>query len=400
MNELIPVEEAEKLVAEQSPRMPILRLDIAQADGYICAEDLVTDRDLPPYDRVAMDGYAYYYDRKNPRETFSIQGMQRAGEAACSLGSASSCVEIMTGAILPSGCNSVVPYEQTERLDNGSIRVPMESLGEWKNIHQKGSDTLSGSLVIAQYQKLSAPEMAMAASIGAAQIQVFARPNIALISTGDELVGVKEKPLAHQIRRSNEYAIRAALKQHHFDDVEFFHLNDDKDAMIAELEKLTKKYDYLIFSGGVSKGKFDFIPEALKSLGANIIFHRIAQRPGKPLLMARLASCCIFGLPGNPASALTTFHRFALPSLKISSAAPLVEVRQVELADDIYFKKKLTYFCPVSLEYHGAKRLARPVNTQGSGDFTSLLKTDGFIELPADRDKFSRGELYKFWSWR
>jgi len=214
-----------------------------------------------------------------------------------------------------------------------------------------------------------------------------------LISTGLELVEITEQPLEHQIRRSNVYALKTSLELHGFHQIDLAHLPDDAEVITKHYQNVVDQYDILIYSGGVSKGKFDFLPQVWKNLGADCHFHEVAQRPGKPLWFGtdKKSHTTIIGLPGNPVSSLVCLHRYVI------GAKPLY----VKLATDVIFKKELTYFLPASLESKEDGHLwAMPSGIKNSGEFTALAQTHGFLELPASLSHFEKSQIFPFWTWR
>lgn len=249
--------------------------------------------------------------------------------------------------------------------------------------------------------KISGREIAVAAAIGANALVVSARPKIAVVATGDELVEVEGAVAPHQIRRSNDHAIRAALHSEGYDRVERFHLRDMRDEIEHRLWHIIAEHDIVLITGGVSKGKFDFLPSVLDAQGVKKIFHGVAQRPGKPFWFGiSPRKTPVFALPGNPVSAYTCLHRYVLPALAYASGVRAGPVRLVALAAPVTFKPALAYFLPVRLTSSDyAELLATPAATNTSGDFAGLLDSDGFVELPAGNGEFPAGFVARFWPW-
>mgnify|MGYP001163271341 FL=1 len=395
--------EAEKLILENLA--PFLREDcpLLSAHGRVLRADLRADRDLPPFDRVTMDGFALRSSAVAAGVSkFRIQGTQAAGMRPLKLDDApDTCVEIMTGAVLPAGADCVVPFEDTTRDGNtitlaSSARAVAESA-----IHRRGSDHPAGSTIISAGTKLTGREIAVAAAIGASSLVVSALPKIAVIATGDELVEVDAPVAPHQIRRSNDYALRAALIAAGYPRVERLHFRDVKHEVEHLLWHTLAEYDVVLITGGVSKGKYDFLPAALAAQGVKKIFHGVAQRPGKPFWFGVSARRTpVFALPGNPVSAYTCLHRYVLPALAHASGAAPAPLRTAALASPITFKPPLAYLLPVKLTSGPrAELLATPDPTNTSGDFAGLVNTDGFVELPADTTEFPLGFTARFWPW-
>jgi len=242
---------------------------------------------------------------------------------------------------------------------------------------------------------IGTPEIAVAASVGLEELLVSKKPSVAIISTGNELVEIHEKPLPHQIRKSNVYAIAAELQQYGIKS-ELFHLSDDKATLTKELEKALKIHELIILSGGVSKGKFDFIPEVLEELGVKKMFHRISQKPGKPFWFGvKEGRQVVFAFPGNPVSTFLCYHKYLVPWLKSSLGLVQQPARKAILAEDISIRTRLTYFLQVqtSIDENG-HLLAHPIVGKGSGDHANLLASNAFLELPGNTFEFKKGEVY------
>ncbi|MEI8089064.1 MAG: molybdopterin molybdotransferase MoeA [Opitutaceae bacterium] len=397
---------AERLIRENMPRFLREDCPLAAAQGRILKEDLRADRDLPPFDRVTMDGYAVKAAALAAgTRQFCIEGVQAAGMLPRTLGTAPDVsVEIMTGAVLSAGADCVVPYEETTRDPvSGTITVS-EAAGKFlagHSVHRRGSDHRGGEVMVRAGTRISGREIAVAASCGHAQLAVAASPKIAVISTGDELVEVEGAVAPHQIRRSNDHAMRAALIQAGYPRVERYHMHDVRHEIEHLLWHILAEYDVVLITGGVSKGKFDFLPDELDRQGVKKIFHGVAQRPGKPFWFGLSSRATpVFALPGNPVSSYTCLHRYVLPALAYASGASAVTQRMVALAEPVVFPPKLAYLLPVTLSSGPqAELLAKPERVNTSGDFAGLINTDGFIELPADRTEFAVGTIVPFTPW-
>jgi molybdopterin molybdotransferase len=218
-------------------------------------------------------------------------------------------------------------------------------------------------------------------------------PKVAIIATGDELVSVDEVPLPYQIRMSNVWAIAAALSKLKIE-YQQFHLNDDPEVLTVKLEEIMADFPIIMLSGGVSKGKADYIPDILAVLGVEKLFHRVAQKPGKPFWFGKKHDSHIFfAFPGNPVSTFLCFYKFFVPWFYLITGRKNNPI-SAQLAEDLEFNPRLTYFLQVATYYEGAKLMARPMSGMGSGDFANLAHVDAFIELPAERSTFKKGEVY------
>lgn len=392
---MITVEEALDIIKAQYQDFGTERIPLHQSVGRILREDILADRDFPPYNRVTMDGICIQYEAfQEGRRTFKIEGVAAAGSEQATLSSPEHCLEVMTGSILPLQSDIVIRYEDVT-INDGIATVNLEAIGFRQNIHEKGEDRKKGDLVISQGRVISSAEVGVAATVGKAEILVSRLPSALIISTGDELVDVHETPAAHQIRRSNVYRLQTTLQQFGIE-VHTAHLVDDLDTIKHALTDFIQRYDLLILSGGVSKGKFDFLPEALTAVGVEKLFHKIKQRPGKPFWFGKHpAGTLVFALPGNPVSSFMCTHRYFIPWLKGSLSIDAAPFPLACLEEDIAFKPDLTYFAQVKLRYdQQGTLLARAIHGNGSGDLANLVDNDAFIELPRGKDLYKAGEVF------
>ncbi len=278
------VAEAERLIFEHLPILGVSREPLADCVERVLAEDIAADRDQPPFDRVTMDGIAIAgRDWESGVRAFEIAGTQGAGAPQLALGGPARCVEVMTGAMLPRGADTVVPVERIARNAGTATVEPRATVNSGQYVHPRGSDRRAGELLLAAGTRIGPPEMAVLASAGRATVAVAALPRVAIVSTGDELVDVDEPLAEYQIRSSNDRAIEASLVRTRLARVTRTRLRDDAATLRTELAKLLAGADVLVLSGGVSMGQFDLVPGVLGELGARRVFHRVPQRPGKPL---------------------------------------------------------------------------------------------------------------------
>jgi molybdopterin molybdotransferase len=394
--------QAEQLIGQHVPRMPIESLPLAQCYGAVLQENIYAERDQPPFDRVMMDGIALDSSAaRGGTRRLSIQSIQAAGDPPLTLAARASCIEVMTGAVLPSGCDAVVPVEEISVAAGEAQLAAGASVERWQHVHRRGTDVRQGALLLAAGTRLAAPEVAVAAAAGRARLRVSNRPTIAVVSTGNELVEPGEPLLPHQIHRSNAYGIIAALHGHGFRRVADDHVRDDAEALKSRLRFHLETHDVLILSGGVSAGRFDLVPAALAELGAREVFRRVAQRPGKPLWFGVAPrGCPVFALPGNPVSTLVCLARYVIPALFAAMGQTPPGPETIALGAPATISAKLTFFLPIRLEGDAAGRTwAVPRPTNGSGDFTALVGTDGFVELPPGSNEYPRGFVSRLYRW-
>jgi len=399
---LTPAEAEKQMLAALAP-FPAEECGLASAHGRVLRADLRADRDLPAFDRVTMDGYALSSTALAAGQTkFRIEATQAAGMRPFKLSAAhDGCVEVMTGAVLPEGADCVVPYEETEASGVQMGLLPGVRVPAGRAVHHRGSDHQAGAVMVKAGSRITGREIAVAAAVGATTLPVARLPNIAVVATGDELVEVGDAVAPHQIRRSNDHAMRAALAMAGYPHVERFHFHDMRHEIEHMLWHIIAEFDVVLLTGGVSKGKFDFLPAELDAQGVKKVFHGVAQRPGKPLWFGlNPEGKPVFALPGNPVSAYTCLHRYVLPALAHASGLLPAPVRKAALAAPVTFKPPLVYFLPVRITSgeHG-EMLATPDPSNTSGDFAGLVGTDGFVELPAGQTDFPAGFVAPFRPW-
>lgn len=399
---MITVKNATSIVLDYAVDFGAKLVPLRQAAGYVLAEDLSADRDFPPFDRVTMDGIAIRYRTfANGERDFLIEGTQAAGVPQMKLRNSDNCLEVMTGAILPQGVDTVIRYEDLE-IENDIARIVSDDdVREGQNIHRRAHDRSQGALILAPGQLLSPAEIAVAATVGKAQIRVKKTPQVTTIATGDEIVPVEATPLTHQIRTSNTWAISALLAKWKIEATQL-HLPDHQERTLSGLRTALNQSDVLILSGGVSEGKFDYVPKALTMLGVKKLFHKVQQRPGKPFWFGQAPNgTVVFALPGNPVSAFMCTVRYLEPWLRASLGLSPMEKKIAALAEDVVFKPNLTYFLQVQITTDDLGRpWAKPVAGGGSGDLANLTEADGFLELPAGRERYAAGEVFAYWGYR
>jgi len=372
------------------------QVPLKKAVNRILAEDIKADRDFPPFNRATKDGITLNYNAvENGRKAFEITGILAAGTPASVLKDQESCLEIMTGAVVPYDADTVVMYEHLE-VEKGiaTLRsVPVKG----QNIHPRGSDTRKGDVILKANARITPAMIGVLASVGIAEVTVKKLPRVAVISTGNELVDIDQIPEAHQIRRSNTYSLHAALCKEGIESM-MLHLQDDKDIIRQKLDYVIDEMDVVLLSGGVSKGKFDFIPVVLQEIGIEKGFHGVRQRPGKPFWFGNHPNkgTLVFSFPGNPVSTYANYHLYFRPWLLKSMGVTVVK-KSVTLDQEIRNSTTLTLFMQVSLNWEDAHLKASLVKANGSGDLVSLAKSDGLIQLEPREEIYSPGEVVPFY---
>ncbi len=391
----------EAIEARISP-LPAESRPLQHCVGATLRQDVYAERDNPPFDRVCMDGIAIHGGAlSRGLLRFVVEATQPAGAPAVTLANADNAVEVMTGAMLPRGTDCVIPLEEYELTGNvvtlraGIVGTP------YRNVQRRGSDSEPGVPMLTAGARLGAPEIAVVASAGLASVQVSREPRFMVVSTGDELVEPGQPIAEHQVRRSNAHAVVAALRKRGFEKVGNDHVPDDEKRLHTHLAQHLADNDVLILSGGVSKGRFDLVPQVLKSLAVQEVFYQVAQRPGMPMWFGiGPAGQAVFGLPGNPVSTLVCLIRYVVPAMTAAMGTRRTAPELIALAAPVKFQRQLAYFLPVSMRYNERGRaLAVPQPTNGPGDFLALTQSDGFVELPPQSEPFPQGFVATLYRW-
>jgi molybdopterin molybdotransferase len=394
--------EADEKIRSHLPRSPVESRPLAQCVGRILRQDVRAERANPPFDRVCMDGIAVNSKAlERGASAFFIEASQGAGHVPLSLTHASNAIEVMTGAKLPHGTDVVIPVERYSVVESQATLSAPFDYPAYQNVQRRGVDGPAGSVMLTEGCVLGAPEIAVAASAGLARLTVAADPSVVILSTGDELIEPGDPIDTHQVRRSNVYAMAATLRSRGFQRVGMDHVPDHEETLRARLALHLATHDVMILSGGVSMGKFDFIPKILMELGVREIFHKVAQRPGKPLWFGiGKDGQAVFGLPGNPVSTLVCLIRYVMPALGFSAGGRAKRPERLALSAAVQSDVPLTLFVPACRVPDEWGRLwAKPRPTNGSGDFLTLVGTDGFVELPADLQVYPREYVANLYRW-
>ncbi len=403
---LASVEELDRILRNLEPVVQRWRerseiLPIHRTPGRVLADDLRADRDQPPFDRAAMDGIALSHcDVAAGKTEFPVSGVLAAGSPPQSVStSPGDCCEIMTGAAVPRDYDTVIQYEALEIRDGlARLKEFGRRFGSGDNIHHRGADYRQSDLLLPAGSSVDAPAIAVLASTGLSQVPVEKLPEISIVSTGSELVDIDEIPEDYQIRRSNVYSLAAELKGWADYSVRFHLLPDDRQRIETELAVTLESSDLVIISGGVSKGKFDYVPQVLRLLGVEKLVQGIRQKPGKPFFLGTFGSeTIVFSLPGNPVSSLVNFRRYLLPLIHPSAKAsePLL------LGEDLRCKGGYVHYYAVRIETASRSRglydRAVPLKSNGSGDFFHLARSHGFVEVRSETCK--AGSVVDFYPW-
>jgi molybdopterin molybdotransferase len=390
---MVPVEEALETVLREAPALPAEEVPLAQSLSRVLAEDVVSDLDLPPFDRVAMDGYALRAaDVAGAPSALEVRGEVRAGQWPDLTVGPGQAVRIMTGAPLPPGADSVQQVEMTQPLDEFRVTISTPVV-PGANVAPRGSEVRAGDVLLRRGRVIDPAAIAVLASAGMARVKVARRPVVALLVTGDEIVDVSEAPAPGQIRNSNGPAVAA---QAHLAgaEVRLLGVAPDRQDAIAEALRAGLDADVLVVSGGVSAGDYDLVRPALLELGATFLFTKVAVKPGAPLVFGRRGATLVFGLPGNPVSAQVTFDLFVRPALmRMQGATALSRPRvTVELEASVRNRSGRKSHLPARVRSEGGRLVARPLRSMGSGDLAAHARANALVVMEADRVQAAAGE--------
>ena len=413
---MIPVADAIRIVREQTGVLQSEAISLGEARGRFLATDVVADSDLPPFDRSQMDGYALRAsDVQSVPAKLKIVGESAAGRGWHHELKPGEAVRIMTGAPVPKGADSVQQVELTRELGgtadgespaerevgNKATRAAvveiLEAVAQGRSIVARGNEIKAGETVLRAGEQITAAAIAVLASFGYAQVRVGGRPRVAVLATGSELVAVDAKPGQDQIRDSNNYSIGAYAELAGAVVERLPLAGDDTSLLKRQISEAAERCDVVITSGGVSVGAYDFTKPALRELGAEIFFERVALRPGKPAVFARLPNGTLFfGLPGNPVSVSVTFNLFARPALLAMQGASETELPRgtAVLAHDVKGTMERESYLPVQLNASDNGRLlALPLKWGGSSDFVGFARADALAVVAAGVNVVEKGTV-------
>jgi molybdopterin molybdotransferase len=360
-------------------------VSVWDALGLVLAQEVKTDREYPPFNRSTRDGYAIRSNEALPGAQLNCVGEIKAGDTVRDALAAGTCLQIMTGAAIPADADAVVMIEHTSR--EGDIVRFERAAQQGQNIVPRGSEAAAAQTILTPGMRIGYAELALAAQVGAVQLQCAQRPRVAILSTGDEIVLIDETPGPFQIRNSNSVSLAAQVRLAGGEPIILGNAADRIEDLAEKIERGLKE-DALVLSGGVSMGKYDLVENVLKAMGAEFFFDAVAIRPGKPAVFGVCQGKPVFGLPGNPVSTMVTFELFVAPAIDLLSGAdaralPLVEAR---LAEAMKEKPGLAHFLPARVDWHDRVPEVKALRWQGSGDIAALAKANCFLVVPPDRE--------------
>ncbi len=398
---MITVTEALRIIVESASPLGTQIIPTENAISFVSANNIVADRPLPPFNRVAMDGFAVKSSDFTAKEvTLKLKGQIQTGVYSELVVESGEAVNIMTGAPCPAGADAVVMVENS-KVSGDRVTLYEEKMQPGLNVASMGEDKAKGDLLIEAGKPLSTSDIAVAASVGYADLEVFKKPRVKIISTGTEIVPPSQQPKPHQIRDCNSYTLRTMCNQHHLEN-RFIGIGEDDETVLEKLIQEGLDSEILLLSGGVSMGNFDYIPNLLLKNGVTNIFHNIKVKPGKPVWFGRTDSgTFVFGLPGNPVSVQTCFRIFVEPLIKKLSGynQPHHIFLKLPLSQEVKSKTPREHFMPGKLKISATSTAVEPVYISGSGDFSNFTQSQGLFIMPAEKAKLQTGDIVDFLPW-
>jgi molybdopterin molybdotransferase len=386
---MISVSEAKKIISESVSSLQAVSLSLQESGGLMLADDIYAITDIPAFPQSSMDGYAFSFEGWKQNEKLKITGEVAAGSNETFQLAPQNAVRIFTGAAVPTGADTVIMQEKVQ-VENGELKIEDESLKEGNSVRPKGSEIKAGALALEKGNILSPAAIGFLAGIGITEVKAYPNPSISIIITGNELQQ-PGKPLHHgQVYESNSFTLKAVLRQLRIENIQILYATDKPEIVIDVLKKALNQSDVVLLTGGISVGDYDFVLQAATACGVEKLFHKIKQRPGKPLYFGRKDNKLVFGLPGNPSSVLTCFYQYVIPALeKLSKRKIDLQTIKAPLARTFQKNPGLTHF--LKGFYNG--KIAEPLDAQESYRLSSFAKANCLIQIDEDVTSLKEGEL-------
>lgn len=386
---MISVIEAKDIIRNHIKPLTPVTVPLQQASGYVLAEDIYASIDIPAFPQSAMDGYAFSFNRYKPGQRLKIAGEVPAGIHKAFDDLLGKAIRIFTGAPVPDGADTVVMQEKVA-VENKELLIFDEQLVKGSNVRPKGSEIEAGALALESGSFLSPAALGFLAGIGVSEVKVISKPRVTIIVTGKELQNPGKPLLPGQVYESNSITIKAVLQQLQITDAAVVLVDDDLGILKNVLEDALLTSDVVLLTGGISVGDYDFVLQASEECGVKKLFHKIKQKPGKPLYFGRKGEKVIFGLPGNPSSVLTCFYEYVIPAVEeLTGRKDIVKVRQLPLAKAFTKKSGLTHF--LKGLYNG--KSVNPLDAQESFRLSSFARANCLIVLEENKEDFSEGDM-------
>ena len=386
---MINVNEAKKLIQEQAKELSPVKLSLNDAAGLTLAEDIYASINIPAYAQSSMDGYAFSYADWKNKKALKVKGVMAAGSNEAIELTPGTAARIFTGAPVPNGADTVVMQEKI-KLTNDELIIEDENIQQGANVRLKGSEIKAGDLAVAKDTVLMPAAIGFVAGIGIDEVLVYPPPVISIIVTGNELQQPSQPLQQGQVYESNSFSMQAALKQMHITGVKVYKAEDKMETVMQVLKDALDKSDVVFLTGGVSVGDYDFVAAAAEKNGIEKVFHKIKQRPGKPLFFGKKEKKLVFGLPGNPASVLTCFYEYAEPALKkIMKQQSAVQITKAALSTSFKKAAGLTHF--LKGLYDG--KTVTPLHAQESYRLSSFANANCLIKIEEEITACEKGEM-------
>lgn len=385
---MISVNEAKDIVRNNIEPLPTVAISLEQASGYVLADDIYASIDIPAFPQSSMDGYALSFNDYQPGKRLEIAGEVPAGVNKVFDDLSDRVIQIFTGASVPEGADTVVMQEKVA-VENKELLILDEQLVKGSNVRPKGSEIRAGALALASGTFLSPAALGFLAGIGVSEVKVYSKPRISIIVTGKELQTPGEPLLPGQVYESNSITIKAVLQQLNITNAEVVLVDDDLRMLKNALENALLSSDVVLLTGGISVGDYDFVLQATEHCGVKKLFHKIKQRPGKPLFFGKKGEKVVFGLPGNPSSVLTCFYEYVILAVEqLTFRTSIIKVEQLPLTKALTKKTGLTHFLK---GLHTGKTVS-PLDAQESYRLSSFARANCLIVLEENKEDFSEGD--------
>jgi molybdopterin molybdotransferase len=386
---MISVKEAKKIISENVSSLEPATLTLQESAGLILTEDIYATTDIPAFPQSSMDGYAFSFEGWKKNKKLKIIGEVAAGSNETFTLAPENTVRIFTGAAVPAGADTVIMQEKV-KTQNGELLIEDETLQSGNSVRPKGSEIKAGALAVEKENILSPAAIGFLAGIGITEVKVYPNPSISIIITGNELQQPGRSLQHGQVYESNSFALKAVLKQLHFENIQILFARDKPEIVTDTLKQALHQSDVVLLTGGISVGDYDFVLQASTECGVEKLFHKVKQRPGKPLYFGKKENKIVFGLPGNPSSVLTCFYQYVIPALeKLSKRNICLQTLRVPLAKSFQKAAGLTHF----LKGFYNSKTAMPLDAQESFRLSSFAKANCLIQIDEEITSLKEGEL-------
>jgi molybdopterin molybdotransferase len=386
---MISVSEARKIIIEHTDRFSSSKVPLEKAGGHVLAEDIYSPIDMPAYPQSSMDGYALTFGGYGQYQSLEVIGVVAAGNPDQFLLHSDKAVRIFTGAPVPEGADTVVIQEKS-RVENGLLIIDDQQLKAGDNVRAKGSEIKTGALALAQHAVLTPAAIGFLAGLGITEVNVYSSPVVSIIVTGNELQQ-PGLPLKYgQVYESNSFTLKAALARFQISDVKILRAEDSLEKLSGKLREALSESDIVLLTGGISVGDYDFVLQASEQCGITRIFHKIKQKPGKPIYFGKKGKKLIFGLPGNPASVLTCFYEYVCPAIeKLTMRSSSLKTIHAPLNGNYKKAAGLTHFLKGFYDGHTASFL----DAQESFRLSSFARANCLIVIPEETTECKQDEI-------